>query len=226
MQQMPAAVCPDPRERSAGPAVGQPGYQSIAPGKEMPGKTLDELWLEWGRDFSAVCREVLGTGEPHQEVDEPSTIRRTPDGPSWSPAYFSWSLHRVRLPGAEGWGLLNTCWETTARKRAEEGLRPGTIASRHLVENSPFGVYAVDADFRLVQVSAGAQKVFANIRPLLGRGFAEVLRLLWPASRSPPKRRSIPAHPGDRPALPFAEHRGGAGRTSTSSNPTTGRSSG
>ena len=50
---------------------------------------------------------------------------------------------------------------------------------RHLVENSPFGVYAVDADFRLVQVSVGAQNVFRNVRPLLGRDFAEVLRIVW-----------------------------------------------
>lgn len=51
---------------------------------------------------------------------------------------------------------------------------------RHLVEQSPFGVYAVDADFRLVQVSAGAQKVFENVRPLLGRDFSDVLRQIWP----------------------------------------------
>src|SRR4029079_6786916 len=50
----------------------------------------------------------------------------------------------------------------------------------HLVQQSPFGVYVVDADFRLVQVSAGAQKVFENVRPLLGRQFADVLRVLWP----------------------------------------------
>ena len=51
---------------------------------------------------------------------------------------------------------------------------------RHLVENSPFGIYVVDGDFRLVQVSAGAQKVFSTVRPLLGRDFAEILRILWP----------------------------------------------
>lgn len=51
---------------------------------------------------------------------------------------------------------------------------------RHLVENSPFGVYVVDADFRLVQVSAGAQKVFSTVRPLLGRDFAEIISILWP----------------------------------------------
>lgn len=50
----------------------------------------------------------------------------------------------------------------------------------NLVKNDPFGVYIVDSDFRLAEVSLGAQKVFANVRPLLGRDFAEVLRLIWP----------------------------------------------
>jgi len=60
------------------------------------------------------------------------------------------------------------------------GLRAAHDTFRHLVEHSPFGVYVVDADFRLIQVSAGAQKVFEHVRPLLGRDFAEVLRIVWP----------------------------------------------
>lgn len=70
--------------------------------------------------------------------------------------------------------------DMTERKRSEESLRTAHDTFRHLVEQSPFGVYAVDADFRLVQVSAGAQKVFQNVRPLLGRDFADVLRRIWP----------------------------------------------
>lgn len=50
---------------------------------------------------------------------------------------------------------------------------------RHLVQNSPFGVYVVDSDFRLQLVSAGSQKVFSNVRPLIGRDFAEILRAIW-----------------------------------------------
>jgi PAS domain S-box-containing protein len=49
-----------------------------------------------------------------------------------------------------------------------------------LIARNPFGVYLIDADFRLREVSLGAQKVFANVRPLLGRDFAEVLRQVWP----------------------------------------------
>ena len=65
------------------------------------------------------------------------------------------------------------------RARSEEALRAAHDTFRHLVEHSPFGVYAVNADFRLVLVSAGAQKVFENVRPLIGRDFAEVLRTIW-----------------------------------------------
>ena len=69
---------------------------------------------------------------------------------------------------------------STALEEKTRQLEAAHATFRHLVENSPFGVYAVDADFRLVQVSAGAQKVFSTVRPLLGRDFAEVLRILWP----------------------------------------------
>lgn len=49
-----------------------------------------------------------------------------------------------------------------------------------LVDLNPFGVYVIDAEFRLARVSQGAQPVFSNVRPLLGRDFAEVLRIVWP----------------------------------------------
>ena len=99
-----------------------PAYQAIAPGKEMLGKTWDELWDETGQNFTAICHQVLETGEPYKVVDEPNMIRRAPDEPV-KPAYFSWSLHRVQMPGNEGWGLLGTAWETTERKHAEDEVR-------------------------------------------------------------------------------------------------------
>jgi PAS domain S-box-containing protein len=49
-----------------------------------------------------------------------------------------------------------------------------------LLRNSPFGIYVVDADFRIIEASRGAQRVFGGARSLLGRDLAEVLRILWP----------------------------------------------
>ncbi|MFZ0061502.1 MAG: PAS domain S-box protein, partial [Pyrinomonadaceae bacterium] len=118
---LPACVCVI-RGSDLRLQIINPAYQAIAPGKEMIGKTLDELWPEAGQNFAAICQRVLETGEPYEVTDELNTIRRMPNAPLES-AYFSWSMHRVRLPGGDGWGLLNAGWETTKRKQAEDGLR-------------------------------------------------------------------------------------------------------
>lgn len=70
--------------------------------------------------------------------------------------------------------------DISGRKRAEEQLRRNHKTFYDLIKDNPFGVYVIDADFVLREVSLGAQKVFANVRPLLGRDFAEVLRIVWP----------------------------------------------
>ena len=77
-------------------------------------------------------------------------------------------------------GLVAAITNITGLKRAEQRLRASEITFRQLVENSPFGIYVVDADFRIEQVSAGAQKAFENVRPLISRDLAEALRCIWP----------------------------------------------
>jgi PAS domain S-box-containing protein len=76
--------------------------------------------------------------------------------------------------------LVSVSRDITEHKRAEDALHAAHNTFRHLVNHSPFGIYVVDADFRLVQVSAGAQKAFETVRPLIGRDLSEVLRILWP----------------------------------------------
>ncbi|QJW92958.1 PAS domain S-box protein [Frigoriglobus tundricola] len=94
-----------------------------------------------------------------------------------------WVEDRV-TPICDGTGglvrLVGTVVDITERKQSEELLRRNHETFYHLVQNNPFGVYVVDADFRLRQVSLGAQKVFRSIFPLLGRDFEEVIRALWP----------------------------------------------
>ncbi len=90
------------------------------------------------------------------------------------------SLRRLADRSGRTIGRLAVIRDVSDRGRAEAALRAAHDSFRHLVQNSPFGVYTVDADFRLTQVSAGAHKVFENVRPLLGRDFAEVMHILWP----------------------------------------------
>ena len=131
-----------------------PAYRAIAPGKDMVGKTLDELWAETGGDFTTLCRRVLETGEPYHEDDAPYTIRRSPDGPL-EKAYFSWSLHRVSLPGEEGHGILNTAWETTERRRAEEKIRH--LASFPNLNPNP--VLELDLAGKVVYANSYAERI-------------------------------------------------------------------
>lgn len=69
--------------------------------------------------------------------------------------------------------------KATSAELAAERHRHNEETFRHLVQNSPFGVCVVDSDFRLQLVSAGSQKIFSNVRPLIGRDIAEILRAIW-----------------------------------------------
>ena len=72
-------------------------------------------------------------------------------------------------------------WAAVERAKAEaerEGTQR-TLAT--LVERCPFGIYLIDADFRIASVNAGSQdRAFANVRPLIGRPFDEAMRVIWP----------------------------------------------
>jgi two-component system CheB/CheR fusion protein len=111
--------------------LANPAYQAIAPGKQMLGRTMLEVWPEAQPRVADLCRQVLATGEPYIAVDEAIPVSRTSGGPT-QPAFFTWALHRVRLPGDQGWGILNTVWETTESKRMEQELR---LANQRLRED-------------------------------------------------------------------------------------------
>ncbi len=80
-------------------------------------------------------------------------------------------------PSADGLSIY--FHDVTARKQAEAALRQNEALFSTLVEQAPLGVYVVDAHFRLQQVNSIAQPAFAQVRPLVGRDFAEVLEILW-----------------------------------------------
>ena len=68
----------------------------------------------------------------------------------------------------------------TARKLAEDVLLRSEALFSALIEQAPFGVYVVDAKFRMQQVNRKARPAFQKVHPLLGRGFSEIIHLLWP----------------------------------------------
>lgn len=120
----------------------------------------------------AVWRHSLGTGEPyHIEY----RLRH-------KSGEYRWVIGRAQcvrdqLGQIQRW--YGTCTDVHDLKVAEQQIRRNHDTFYNLIQNNPFGVYVVDADFKLAEVSLGSQKVFENVRPLIGRDFAEVLRIVW-----------------------------------------------
>ena len=75
--------------------------------------------------------------------------------------------------------IIETTIQNESRLWAEQQLRLNHDSFFGLIENAPFGIYVVDAQFRLRQINAGSRKVFEGVHPLIGRDFAEVLRAVW-----------------------------------------------
>lgn len=70
--------------------------------------------------------------------------------------------------------------DSTTHRQIEDRLRRSHDTFYQLIKRNPFGIYVVNADFVLTEISAGAEKVFATVQPTaLGRDFAEVLREIW-----------------------------------------------
>ncbi|MEG4809292.1 PAS domain S-box protein [Microcoleus sp. F8-D3] len=74
--------------------------------------------------------------------------------------------------------LANRIWTKLERTRVEIALRQNQEMFSALVADAPFGVYTIDAEFRLLQANKTAIATF-NIQPLTGRDIAEALRIIW-----------------------------------------------
>ena len=165
-------------------------YAVIAANKHPKalGQPNRECWPEALPLTEPIYQRVLRNGERVLLDDHPIPLDRLGKG-MLEEAYFTVSYSPAFDDEGRIGGIFVTVVETThkvlgardrERRAAEEQLRRGYETFYNLIHDDPFGVYVVDADFRLAHVSRGAQKVFANVRPLIGRDFAEVLRIVWP----------------------------------------------
>ncbi len=153
----------------------------------------DALIEMWGRGYEgAIGKTFLEIGyepwhaEMHdREIDQVRATRQPIRGEvPFNGAHGVREYDYIFVPviGADGEveAVAGTTRDVTERKAKVDQLRRNHDTFSALIQNNPFGVYVVDADFRLAQVSLGAQKVFETVDPLLGRDFNEVLQTLWP----------------------------------------------
>jgi PAS domain S-box-containing protein len=118
--------------------------------------------------------------EPHEVLLAPFHVAGVPVGTVWVGAHspdVQFDGEHARL--VTSLSRFASAGFQIASSFASERLRRSGDTFVQLVQNSPFGIYVVDVEFRLRLVSAGAQQVFSNVRPLIGRDFADVLRTIW-----------------------------------------------
>jgi PAS domain S-box-containing protein len=68
---------------------------------------------------------------------------------------------------------------TTERKRVESMLRQNEALFSALVELAPTGVFVVDSQFLVRQINPRALPLFAQVQPVIGCNFSEVMRKFW-----------------------------------------------
>lgn len=93
----------------------------------------------------------------------------------------SWqvSYRPLANPGGTVHCFLGTIENITPLKAAEAQLRRSNATYLSLIENNPFGIYLVDADFRLASISRGAAAAFALGADAVGADFAGLIRTIW-----------------------------------------------
>ncbi|WP_435011153.1 ATP-binding protein [Tundrisphaera lichenicola] len=132
-----------------------------------------------GRREAWPVREALAAGRPVSIPESTVLLSRTGQ---------RFNLNDVASPvydeRGELTGAVIVFHDATERRQAEDRFRDiegeAQRQLNELVEQCPFGIYIIDADFRIAMMNRWSQEgAFVNVRPVIGRPFDEAIRILW-----------------------------------------------
>jgi len=147
--------------------------------KDVVGKKFwDCYWWNYTPDIQSQLQQSCQRARDGEIIRYDVQVRIAGDHLLW----IDFQLAPLRDADGVVINLIPSGIDISDRKAMVESLKTSHDTFKNLVAGSPFGIYTVDADFRLAHVSDGAQPVFANVRPLIGHDFAEALRIIWPDS--------------------------------------------
>jgi PAS domain S-box-containing protein len=148
------------------------GYQEL-----RPSWTLDDFLKHALQEYRMPVKEmVLEATAKKTGWTYECQIRRADGEVRW--IWFS-GQHRTDSSGHSR--VAGVVQDITERRKAEDEINRSKKTFVELVERAPFGIYTVDSQFRIAQMNIGSQTgAFRNVRPVIGRDFAETMRILWP----------------------------------------------
>ncbi len=117
-------------------------------------------YREGGADWQVECRITWPNGTIRWVHIHGRVFRESPERPG-----------RMR-------GVI---FDITERKQAEAAIRENEVLFATIIDEAPGGVYVVSDRFRMMRVNPLAKPTFSAAEPVIGRDFAEVMRILWGA---------------------------------------------
>jgi PAS domain S-box-containing protein len=125
------------------------------------------------RRLQQQIQEVISTGQ--------TLTDETPyQSPTGTGGYYEYIFSPIFAADGSVEAVAGTTRDITARKRIEEDLRRRTLQFETLLNQTPLGIYLVDADLRIREANPLACTFFGDIPDLLGRDICQIARQLWP----------------------------------------------
>jgi PAS domain S-box-containing protein len=106
------------------------------------------------------------------------------ESPTGAGGYYEYIFSPIFAADGSVEAVAGTTRDITARKKVEEELRRRTAQFETLLNQTPLGVYLVDADLRIREANPMARTFFGDIPDLLGSDIGQITRQLWPASHA------------------------------------------
>jgi len=127
------------------------------------------------RDLDALVKDIVV--HPEQYTYVPSENIRKDRTTAW----VAWTNKAILDEQGNVREILAIGNDITELKQAEAAVNRSRKTLSELVERSPFGTYVVDSRFRVAMMNASSQEgAFRGVRPVIGRDFAQAMRILWP----------------------------------------------
>ena len=149
-----------------------PAFEVQSGTRDVIGKTLRQMLPnldeEWFLTYDQVVRSGKSTRFERELVERQRVLE----------------LYAFRV-GVEMHGCVAVIFrDISARKQAAEVVRQHAAQLKTLIDEAPLGIHLLDADFRIRQANPIAVSAFGHIPDLIGRDFAEVMHILWPAPQA------------------------------------------
>ena len=153
-------------------------------------RAYEQIWGKSRDELYADARSFMESVHPADRERVENAVRNQMDGTSVPIEYRLLrpdGSERVILdrpfdavdPVSGSRRVVGLATDITEYRHAQALLERNAETFTNLVVSNPFGIYVVDADFKLIHVSHGARSVFAGIEPLIQRDFEEILRIIW-----------------------------------------------